>query len=161
MKTKIQIAVEYPAWKALANFRKQTRLAVDACAKQAGPPQMGRKSEISLLLCADEKIKELNRNWRGIDKPTNVLSFPQGDVAHLAMLGDIAISFDTIHREAKAEGKTLQDHYTHMVIHGFLHLLGFDHIDQEEALEMEDLERQILASLGVSDPYASADLMRE
>ena len=160
MKTKIQIAVEYPAWKGLANLRKQTRMAIDACAKQAGP-QIRRKSEISLLLCADEKIKELNRNWRGIDKPTNVLSFPQGDVAHLAMLGDIAISFDTIHREAKAEGKTLQDHYTHMVIHGFLHLLGFDHIDQEEALEMEDLERQILASLGVSDPYASADLMRE
>jgi probable rRNA maturation factor len=113
-------------------------------------------AELSLVLTDDAEQQVLNRDWRGIDKATNVLSFPQiepfGPVSGL--LGDIILARETLEREAAEQGVSLEDHFTHLVVHGFLHLLGYDHMDDDEALAMEGLETQILASLGVADPYA-------
>ncbi len=113
-------------------------------------------SELSIVLTDDAEQRELNRDWRGIDKSTNVLSFPQiepfGPVS--GILGDIILARETLEREAAEMGVSLEDHFTHLVVHGFLHILGYDHMDDDEALVMESLETQILASLGVADPYA-------
>ena len=113
-------------------------------------------AELSIVLTDDAEQQVLNRDWRGIDKPTNVLSFPQiepfGPVSGL--LGDIILARETLVREAQEQGVSFDDHFTHLVVHGFLHLLGYDHMDEDEALAMEGLETQILASLGVADPYA-------
>jgi probable rRNA maturation factor len=113
-------------------------------------------SELSIVLTDDAEQQVLNRDWRGIDKSTNVLSFPQiepfGPVSGL--LGDIILARETLEREAAEQGVSFEDHFTHLVVHGFLHLLGYDHIDDDEALAMEGLETQILASLGVADPYS-------
>lgn len=98
----------------------------------------------------------LNRDYRGLDKPTNVLSFSQiepfGPVS--GILGDITLARETLEREAAELGKSFSDHFTHLVVHGFLHILGYDHIEEADALVMEALETQILASLGIADPYA-------
>ena len=113
-------------------------------------------AELSIVLTDDAEQQMLNRDWRGIDKPTNVLSFPQiepfGPVSGL--LGDIILARETLVREAEAQGVSFEDHFTHLVVHGFLHLLGYDHMDEDEALAMERLETQILGSLGVADPYS-------
>ena len=113
-------------------------------------------AELSILLTNDEEQHALNREWRGKDSSTNVLSFPQiepfGPVAGL--LGDITLAHETLVREAEEQGVSLADHFTHLVVHGFLHILGYDHLTDAEALQMESLETQILGSLGVGDPYA-------
>lgn len=113
-------------------------------------------AEVSIVLTNDAEQRILNRDWRGIDKTTNVLSFPQiepfGPVSGL--LGDIILARETLEREATEQDTSFDDHFTHLVVHGFLHLLGYDHVDDDEALVMEGLETQILASLGVADPYA-------
>ncbi len=103
----------------------------------------------------DARIRELNRLWRGFDKPTNVLSFPSPDTqpGPARTLGDIAISYETAAREAAAEDKSFGDHIAHLSVHGFLHLLGYDHESDDDAEEMEGLERAILARIGISDPY--------
>ena len=111
-----------------------------------------RRGEIALLLDDDAALQALNAQWRGKDKPTNVLSFPAPPGP---MLGDIAVSRDTLAREAAEQGKTFRDHALHMIVHGLLHLHGFDHETDDEAGAMEALETQILATLGVDDPYAS------
>ena len=111
-----------------------------------------------MQLVDDAQIRVLNAHWRGLDKPTNVLSFPAVAAEKIAlapMLGDIVVAFETMQREAVGEGKTLADHFSHLVTHGFLHLLGFDHEDAAEAERMEALESDILARLGIADPYAS------
>ena len=113
-------------------------------------------AELSIVLTNDAEQQELNRQWRGKDSSTNVLSFPQiepfGPVAGL--LGDITLAHETLVREAEEQGVSLADHFTHLVVHGFLHILGYDHLTDAEALQMESLETQILASLGIADPYA-------
>ena len=113
-------------------------------------------AELSILLTNDEEQHELNRQWRGKDSSTNVLSFPQiepfGPVT--GILGDITMARETIQREAVEQGTSFPDHFTHLVVHGFLHILGYDHLSDAEALQMEGLETQILASLGIADPYA-------
>jgi probable rRNA maturation factor len=113
-------------------------------------------AELSILLTDDAEQRELNGQWRGKDTTTNVLSFPQiepfGPVTGL--LGDITLARETLIREAKEQGVTFEAHFTHLVVHGFLHILGYDHLTDEEALHMEGLETQILASLGVENPYA-------
>ena len=113
-------------------------------------------AELSILLTDDAEQQELNRTWRGKDSPTNVLSFPQiepfGPV--VGLLGDITLAYETLEREANELGKSFAEHFTHLVVHGFLHILGHDHLVEEEALRMEGLETQILASLGIEDPYA-------
>ena len=114
--------------------------------------------ELSLVFTDDDAIQSLNAEWRQKDKPTNVLSFPAFPTAPgdplPPMLGDIVLAYETVVREAALEGKPLENHITHLIIHGLLHLLGYDHETDEEAEEMEALERQALARLAIPDPYA-------
>ncbi|HEY9011606.1 MAG TPA: rRNA maturation RNase YbeY [Devosia sp.] len=112
-------------------------------------------AELSIVLMDDASQQELNKEWRGIDKPTNVLSFPQIEPFSpvLGILGDITLARETLEREAVEQGVNFTDHFTHLVVHGFLHILGYDHVDENEALVMEGLETQILATLGIADPY--------
>lgn len=106
--------------------------------------------EVALALSDDAHLQQLNAQFRQIDKPTNVLSF-ENDTE--PFLGDIALSFETIKREAQEQEKTLEAHFTHIVLHGILHLLGFDHMNEKEALEMEALEVKLLTALNISNPY--------
>lgn len=114
-----------------------------------------RATEINVLITDADTGRTLNRDFRGKDYATNVLSFPTELPPEVKspLIGDLAICAPVVAREAAEQGKRLRDHYAHMVIHGSLHLLGYDHIDDEEAEEMEGLERQLLAELGYPDPY--------
>ncbi len=134
----------------------QSRLAVD---RQGGRVSFEtlQGAEVSLCLADDAQLQALNLRWRGLDKPTNVLSFPaapHGRRAEPFPLGDIALAYQTLAREASELGVPLADHYRHLVAHGFLHLIGYDHETAEEAERMEALESRIMARLGVADPYA-------
>jgi probable rRNA maturation factor len=127
----------------------------------AAAPKELRKAEVAIVLTDDQSIRALNRQWRGRDEPTNVLSFParlaergNGGPVHV---GDIVIAYETTAREAAAEGKPFLHHLSHLAVHGFLHLVGYDHESYDEAETMESLERRILARLGVPDPYAGYD----
>lgn len=115
-------------------------------------------SELSLVFTDDADIRGINDKWRHIDKPTNVLSFPALDMVPGQqpgpILGDIVIARETVQREAAEEHKKFDDHLAHLIVHGLLHLTGYDHQNDEEAEQMEELERKILGSLGISDPYA-------
>jgi probable rRNA maturation factor len=106
--------------------------------------------EVSILLTNDAAIQNLNRDYRGFDKPTNVLSFPQDDDI---MLGDIAMAYETLVREAVEQDKTFHEHFTHLFVHGVLHLLGYDHEEKHDQKDMEQQEINILHGLGISDPY--------
>jgi probable rRNA maturation factor len=114
-------------------------------------------SELSLLFTDDLSIKSINHQWRGMDKPTNVLSFPSLDIAPgelpQIILGDIIFAFETIEREANELQKPFDEHLIHLFIHGFLHLFGYDHIEDNDGDEMEAIETGIMVSLGLSDPY--------
>lgn len=110
------------------------------------------RCEVSVLLCDDARIQELNKKYRQKDKPTNVLSFPQEDL-HFGHLGDVILSFDTIEKEAREQKKTFSDHVTHLVVHGVLHLLGYDHEEEGEAQRMESQEVVLLEAMGVENPY--------
>lgn len=114
-------------------------------------------SEVSMLFTDDQHMAQINAKWRGKNKSTNVLSFPAfplkiGQIPG-PMLGDIIIARETVLLEAKREGKLFQDHLTHMIVHGVLHLLGYDHQTDDEAHHMEKLEREILQKLSIQDPY--------
>ena len=149
----IHLAVEDERWRALADIEDLARRAIEAAIVACGE-EVADDAELSLVLCDDAFIAELNGRWRGIAKPTNVLSFPID--AAVPALGDVVIAFETVAREAAAEGRSLGDHLSHMIVHGFLHLLGFDHGDEGEAEVMEALEIQALAALGISSPYGDA-----
>ncbi|MDP2782457.1 rRNA maturation RNase YbeY [Devosia sp.] len=129
--------------------------AVLEALKQSGAKTKGA-AELAIVLTNDAEQRDLNQQWRGKDSPTNVLSFPQiepfGPV--VGILGDITMARETLEREAADQGTSFADHFTHLVVHGFLHILGYDHLSDAEALQMESLETQILASLGIDDPYA-------
>ncbi|WP_040638312.1 rRNA maturation RNase YbeY [Microvirga lotononidis] len=112
--------------------------------------------EASVMLTDDAQIRELNRTWRGKDKPTNVLSFPapeQPGANGPRHLGDIALAYETLVRESEEESKELSHHFAHLIVHGVLHLLGYDHEVESEAEIMEGLEVKALATLGIADPY--------
>ncbi|MCC5970938.1 MAG: rRNA maturation RNase YbeY [Pararhodobacter sp.] len=128
--------------------------------------------EVSLLACDDARIKALNAQFRGKAGPTNVLSWPTwdlsaevpgalpeppepGSIDDPEALGDLALAFETCQREAMEQGKTLPDHVTHLIVHSLLHLLGYDHESEQDAQLMEETETEILATLGIADPYAS------
>ena len=143
------IRVAEAAWhEVVSELDKKTQTAVAAagavCAVDTG--------EVSVLFTDDAEIEVLNRTYRGKDKPTDVLSFPAAEMDH-PFLGDIALSLGVSRRDAAAQGKQMDQHFAHLVIHGVLHLLGHDHINDTEAEEMEALERSALASLGWPDPY--------
>jgi probable rRNA maturation factor len=132
------------------------RETIAACVAEGGIAARDG-AEVSLCLADDERLRELNARWRGVDKPTNVLSFPAAQLERPdgpPALGDIALAFETLAREAEDFGAPLADHYRHLVAHGFLHLIGYDHRTGEEAERMEALETRVLARLGLADPYA-------
>jgi probable rRNA maturation factor len=149
----IAVITNDEAWpEGLEARAEEAVLAAIALAK----PKIKGASELSILLTNDEEQHELNKQWRGKDSSTNVLSFPQiepfGPV--IGILGDITLARETLEREAAEQGSTFVDHFTHLVVHGFLHILGYDHLTDDEAEQMEGLETRILAELGVADPYA-------
>ena len=118
-------------------------------------PQGGREAaEVSILFTDDEKIRRLNAAYRGKDKPTNVLSFPQGAGP---LVGDIVLAAETIKREAALAEKPLTHHIAHLLIHGFFHLIGYDHDADDDAEAMEELERRALARMAIADPYAASE----
>ncbi len=153
----IDITVESAGWPPEEALRALSANAVEAAVTELGlKPPAG--CELSLLFTDDAAMQVLNRDWRGKDKPTNVLSFPAfptklgGKLP--PMLGDIAIARQTVEREAVEEGKPFEHHLSHMVVHGLLHLIGYDHEVDDEAEVMEAAERRILARLAIPDPYA-------
>ena len=115
------------------------------------------RGAVTVIVDGDERIRALNKLWRGLDKATNVLSFSYPDIqpGPESYIGDIAISHETAAREAAAEHKPFSDHIAHLAVHGFLHLLGYDHESDRDAEQMERLERSILARIGMSDPYVA------
>lgn len=144
------IEIEDPAWTgALADAEALTLAAAEATLASEGAVGEG----VTLLLTDDQTVADLNRRFRQQDKPTNVLSFP-APANPERFLGDIALAYGVCAREAVEQGKPLAHHLQHLVAHGVLHLLGYDHVSDAEASEMEGLERAILAGLGIPDPYA-------
>jgi probable rRNA maturation factor len=152
----VEILIESPLWKAVPSAKTTVRRAIAA----ATPPKT-ENAEVAILLTDDQSIRALNRQWRGHDTATNVLSFPApssktSDGAPM-LLGDIVIAVETTEKEAAEEGKPFLHHLSHLAVHGLLHLVGYDHESNDEAEIMESLERRILARLGVPDPYAVRD----
>ena len=155
--TGIELAIEAEGWAALSDPETLAREAVEAALAVAG--HAGEGLSLSLFFADDAAVRRLNRDFRGKDKPTNVLSFPAAAPPGLPgprPLGDIALAFETVAREAEGEGKTLADHARHLIVHGTLHLLGYDHETDAEAERMEALEVKALARLGIADPYREA-----
>ncbi|WP_192815586.1 rRNA maturation RNase YbeY [Methylocystis sp. ATCC 49242] len=157
MSVDIDILISTPAWESFEGLEALAQDCVRASLAESGA-KLAPGCELSVNFCDDAEIRELNAEWRGKDKPTNVLSFPTpGTLANRPLLGDIVIAYETVAREAGEQAKTLRDHTAHMVIHGFLHLIGYDHETSAEAETMEALERRIAAGLGLRDPYAPGD----
>ena len=155
MSLAVDLAVEDPSWTALPDLQSLVERAVAAALAEAGIV-LEDDRELSCLLCDDDTIQGLNRRWRGRDEPTNVLSFPTEGPGADVLLGDIALAYGTVAREAEAEGRRVEDHVAHLVIHGTLHLLGEDHEAEAEAEAMEALETRAMARLGLPDPYAGS-----
>jgi len=149
------ILVTASCWEAEPEAEALVQRAIEAAAREAAPSAGG--AEVAIVLTDDSGIRTLNRDWRGIDKPTNVLSFPAAPVpgheAQPQMLGDIAIAYEVTRREANDESKPFAHHLSHLTVHGFLHLMGYDHETDADAEVMENLERRILSGLGIPDPY--------
>jgi probable rRNA maturation factor len=151
----IDVDVRSPLWDRLPAAEETVRAAIAAAAACA--PAAG---EMSVVLTDDAAVRALNRDWRKIDKPTNVLSFPSTapEVAGVPpLLGDVIVAYETLAREAAEEDKPIPHHLAHLVVHGYLHLLGYDHETDSEADAMEGLEREILARLHIADPYRSSE----
>lgn len=161
----LEIAIEAP-WPDAADWEALAERAVEALAEIA-PELANSRLSASLLFSDDAEVHALNREWRGKDKPTNVLSFPmleREDLLALSpegppeLLGDIALALETCSHEAADKGVSLEHHAAHLVVHGLLHLAGHDHIDSdEEAAAMEALEIKALALMGIADPYGDRD----
>ncbi len=158
----IAVVVRDPQWRAVGP-------RIEARARRAGEaafahPDLGRDlggaAEASLVLADDALLRELNRTYRGQDRPTNVLAFATEEEPSAPgsprLLGDVILARETLLREAEAQGKRPGDHLCHLVVHGLLHLLGYDHQAPQETAEMEALEVSILAGLGIADPYREA-----
>lgn len=168
--TALRIAISIPcrAWlrrvpDARARCRRLIRAALVAGGFDMRRIRGAESAELSLVLGDDTLLRQLNRDFRGKDKPTNVLSFPALDPvagamarperAPLVSIGDVAIAYETTACEAREQGKTLSAHLSHLVVHGVLHLLGYDHLSKAQANHMETLETAVLARFGLSDPY--------
>ncbi|MDR4308205.1 rRNA maturation RNase YbeY [Chelatococcus sambhunathii] len=143
-------------WTILSDAEATVAAAVAAAFAEAGLVALP-EAELAVTLADDARVRALNAEWREKDKPTNVLTFPAvepDETADAPMLGDVILAFETVEREAREEGRTLSDHVSHLVVHGVLHLFGYDHLEDDEAEEMEAIETRALARLGVADPYA-------
>lgn len=153
----LDISLTAPGWEtAVADISARAERAVLAALDHA---EASGDLEVSLLLTDDTEQRALNRDHRGKDSSTNVLSFPAGFVSPAGPrpLGDISLALETVLREAEEQDKSVADHVSHLLVHGTLHLLGYDHGEDVEAEEMEALEREVLASLGIADPYAGGE----
>lgn len=164
-KVQIHIEIKEASWKQVRGLDRRLRQAASLTLASLPTALLpaARQAEMTLLLTSDREIRALNRDFRGKDAPTNVLSFPQFERKELVRqgkknmplyAGDIAVAYNFTAREAKAERKALLDHLTHLMIHGILHLFGYDHDTPSRAARMERLERELMASLGLLDPYA-------
>jgi probable rRNA maturation factor len=156
-----EVLVTADCWQAEPGAEAVIHRAIEAAAEIVDADTAD--AELAVMLTDDTGIRTLNRNWRGIDKPTNVLSFPalqpvraRGPDDAPPMLGDIAIAYETMRREADEEAKPFEHHLSHLAVHGFLHLVGYDHENNDDAEAMEALEREVLAQLGIPDPYAGS-----
>lgn len=162
----LTLEIEGVSWRKVRGLSARLKRAVAAALKAAGSDE---SASLTLLLTTDKRVQVLNHDFRGLDKPTNVLSFPSVERDRKSVqrfsdkvarpdkkpdyLGDIAIAYGVTAKEAKASGKALSDHATHLAVHGVLHLLGYDHVTAKQAKKMEPLEVAILATLSIADPY--------
>jgi probable rRNA maturation factor len=147
----IDMMVESDRWRQSGDAAALARAAVI----EAAAALSTARAELAIVLTDDSAMRALNRVWRGVDKATNVLSFPTKRAGEgPPLLGDIVLAYDTIAREARRQRKPFAHHVAHLAVHGFLHLLGYDHESHGQAETMERRERRILARLGVPDPYA-------
>lgn len=152
----LDILVEAGDWPPESELKTIASQVLEA-AIETMHPVLANNAELSMVFTDDVHIRELNRQFRNTDKATNVLSFPAAPLTpdqFGPLLGDVILSRDTILREAKADGLTIEAHLAHLILHGFLHTLGYDHVDDSEALTMERLETAILENIGVADPYS-------
>jgi len=146
----IDVVVESELWNRKKGVKSAARRAIVKAANVLSTPS----SELAIVLTDDSTIRQLNRDWRSIDAPTNVLSFPARRAGGATpFIGDIVLAYETIAGEARAERKPFAHHLAHLTVHGFLHLLGYDHVRKKDAEEMEQLERDILRRLRIPDPY--------
>jgi probable rRNA maturation factor len=160
----VEVVVAADCWQGEPDAEAVVRRAIFAASSSADVDVGG--AEIAVMLTDDASVRALNKDFRDIDKATNVLSFPASGIGGAAgehdpprMLGDIAIAYETLRRESERERKPVAHHLSHLAIHGFLHLIGYDHDSDAEADVMEALEVQILAELGIPDPYAERERM--
>ncbi len=159
MTPRVEFVAASPRWRAALSARSLARETIAAAARECGVA-LTPGAELCIHLADDEHVRALNARWRGLDEPTNVLSFPAvapAEIARARLLGDVVLAFETVAREAADERKPLADHYRHLVAHGFLHLIGFDHDNEVDAERMEAMETRILAQLGVADPYRAGE----
>jgi probable rRNA maturation factor len=153
----IDIQAQSLLWDAQPLAAQTVREAIGAAASALSTAG----GEVSIVLTNDSAIRDLNRDWRGIDRPTNVLSFPaSGQTAggDARLLGDIVIAYETVERECDDENRIFLHHLAHLAVHGFLHLIGYDHQTDVQAEEMEGLESKIMMRLNLPDPYLARDL---
>jgi probable rRNA maturation factor len=148
-----EIQIQSPLWNAQPRAEQTVCEAIAAAANMLSTPP----GEVSIVLTGDSDMQKLNREWRGIDKPTNVLSFPAQKIAGGHMLGDVVIAYETLKRECDDEGRDFLHHLAHLTVHGFLHLVGYDHETDREAEAMETLESKIMARMNMPDPYLARD----
>ena len=147
---KIDVMVESDLWKEKADVKSVARRAIAEAAAMLSTAG----AELAIVLTDDSTIRSLNRTWRGIDAATNVLSFPTIRAGgEPALIGDVVLAYETVAAEARAERKPFAHHVAHLAVHGFLHLLGYDHVRKKDAETMERIERAILARLAIPDPY--------
>lgn len=149
MAIELDLRIEDDKWNTLGDVEAICNRAIAAAAKMT----QQQTARLDVLLAADKALSDLNKQWRDKDGPTDVLSFP-ADPNPEHFLGDIAIAFETSTRDAEKSGVSIEAHLSHLLIHGFLHLLGHDHLVDDEAERMETLERDILASMGIANPYS-------
>ncbi|MCB9984017.1 MAG: rRNA maturation RNase YbeY [Rhodospirillales bacterium] len=151
----IDISLQHSEWSTqLRDLQNLVLAVVGLTLDKAGIDAQER--ELSIVLANNDFVQKLNKEWRGKDRPTNVLSFPQDEPM---LLGDIILAYETVRDEAEAQGKRFEAHATHLLVHGLLHLLGHDHIEDDEAATMEALEIEILAALNIKNPYDDESFM--
>ena len=156
----IDIQIQSPLWEAEPAAEQTVRDAIAAAAATLSTAD----NEVSILLTDDKAIRLLNREWRGIDKPTNVLSFPAAATkasVRMPLFGDIVIAYETLKRECDDEDRIFLHHLAHLTVHGFLHLIGYDHQVEAQAEEMEGLESKIMTRMQMPDPHLARDLNRD
>ena len=161
----VDVSLQDPAWNSLAKIERIVKESALKTLELAILPKVAvdRDLEASLVLANDDLLHVLNNTYREKDKPTNILTFASLDSEEpmtdgVLSLGDVFLSYETLMKEAKDQGRFITDHVRHLVVHGVLHLLGYDHIKENDATDMETLEIRILETLGVQNPYTLAEI---